>query len=247
MATLSGVLIRFRAELGYVEGSGNRTKYGAWYGLDGQPWCAMFLSWVFWHAGMPIPASTSKGFAYTPSGAAYFKREGRWRDASARPEPGWIAFYDFPNDGVNRISHVGIVETVHGVRDITAIEGNTDERGGRTGGKVMRRRRTVGIVGYGLPEYEPESMEELMRVTNAVAGILGSEIGVPGAVVLLSKDGGVFIFGANTGWNPFSYTTLPPEARRGEREFVDIRPRTDGRPGYTLIADDGATYTFPTQ
>lgn len=47
------------AEVGYLEkksasnldsktanaGSNNYTKYGKWYGLDGQPWCDMFVSW----------------------------------------------------------------------------------------------------------------------------------------------------------------------------------------------------------
>ena len=33
------------AELGYRESpfGSNRTKYGQWYGLDGQPWCVMFV------------------------------------------------------------------------------------------------------------------------------------------------------------------------------------------------------------
>ena len=33
------------AQLGYREKGRNGTKYGTWYGLPGQPWCAMFISW----------------------------------------------------------------------------------------------------------------------------------------------------------------------------------------------------------
>ncbi len=35
----------------------------------------------------------------------------------------------------------------------TCLEGNTNAPGGWTGGQVMRHRRSVGIVGYGLPNY----------------------------------------------------------------------------------------------
>lgn len=61
------ILARARSQLGIHEkpfGS-NRTPYSKWYGLVG-PWCARFVSWCFFHEGLPLPASTSKGFAYTP-------------------------------------------------------------------------------------------------------------------------------------------------------------------------------------
>jgi hypothetical protein len=52
-------------ELDYVEGENNDTKYGKWYGLNFNPWCAMFVSWVFNKAGEidRIKASGAKGFA----------------------------------------------------------------------------------------------------------------------------------------------------------------------------------------
>lgn len=155
MTTAQDVLNQARADLGYTEkpAGSNRTKFGHFYGLDGQPWCAQAISYWFFNAGLPLPASTSKGFAYTPSGAAYFKRINRW---GTTPQVGAVVFYDFPGDSVNRISHVGIVEAVEGDAIVT-IEGNTDDAGGRTGGKVMRRRRKVGIVGYGYPEYTGQS------------------------------------------------------------------------------------------
>jgi peptidoglycan hydrolase-like protein with peptidoglycan-binding domain len=145
------ILARARSQLGIHEkpfGS-NRTPYSQWYGLIG-PWCAMFVSWCFFHEGLPLPASISKGFAYTPVGAAWFKRQDRW---TRRPEVGAVIFFDFPGDGVDRISHVGIVERVNPDGSPTCLEGNTNAPGGRTGGQVMRHRRSVGIVGYGLPNY----------------------------------------------------------------------------------------------
>lgn len=145
------ILARARSQLGIHENpfGSNRTLYSRWYGLIG-PWCAMFVSWCFFQEGLPLPASTAKGFAYTPSGAAWFRRNGRW---TRRPQVGAVIFFDFPGDGVDRISHVGIVERVNADGTPTCLEGNTNAPGGRTGGQVMRHRRVVGVVGYGLPNY----------------------------------------------------------------------------------------------
>jgi hypothetical protein len=151
MTTPEQVLDRARSQLGVHENpaGSNRVLYCDWYGVVG-PWCAMFVSWCTFQAGLPLPASTAKGFAYTPAGAAWFRRHGAW---SERPAPGHVVFFDFPGDDVHRISHVGLVESVAADGTVLTIEGNTDERGGRTGGQVMRRRRRTGIVGYGVPTY----------------------------------------------------------------------------------------------
>jgi len=174
------ILARARSQLGIHErpfGS-NRTPYAQWYGLIG-PWCAMFVSWCFFHEGLPLPASTSKGFAYTPVGAAWFKRQGRW---SRRPQVGAVIFFDFPGDGVDRISHVGIVERVNADGSPTCLEGNTNAPGGRTGGQVMRHRRTVGIMGYGLPNYgvkvsrPDEDPADASAGSELKAGVVGPEV-----------------------------------------------------------------------
>ena len=41
-----------RSQIGYQEGYNNDTKYGAWYGLNNEPWCAMFCSWCCNEVGM---------------------------------------------------------------------------------------------------------------------------------------------------------------------------------------------------
>jgi surface antigen len=144
MATVKDVLDRARSQLGVSESppGSNRTPYGEWYGIVG-PWCAMFVSWCFYFEGLPLADGGGKGFAYTPSGAAWFQRRGKW---TRTPAPGHVVFFDWPNDGVNRISHVGIVESVRADGTVVTIEGNTSD-------KVMRRNRRVGIVGYGVPSY----------------------------------------------------------------------------------------------
>jgi hypothetical protein len=39
-------------ELFYKEKRNNNTKYGVWYKMNNQPWCAMFTSWVLAEAGV---------------------------------------------------------------------------------------------------------------------------------------------------------------------------------------------------
>jgi CHAP domain len=144
MATVNDVLDRARSQLGVSESppGSDRTPYGEWYGIVG-PWCAMFVSWCFYFEGLPLADGGGKGFAYTPSGAAWFQRRGKW---TQRPASGHVVFFNWPDDDINRISHVGIVESVRADGTVVTIEGNTSNR-------VMRRNRRVGIVGYGVPSY----------------------------------------------------------------------------------------------
>ena len=142
-----------RAEIGTNEvGFTNDVKYGRWYGMNKQPWCDMFVSWVLHKAGNPDGYKS----AYTPGGAAFWKAKGRWVEP-ADLERGDIAYFDFPDDGVNRISHVGIVEKVLSNGTVVTIEGNTSPGSGgsqRDGGGVYRRVRPLSyIVGGGRPSF----------------------------------------------------------------------------------------------
>lgn len=159
-ATRQAVFTLANQDVGYVEQggsdghSGNITKFGKWYGLDGQPWCGMAVSYWFYMAGLPLPASTSKGFAYTPSGAQWFKDTNRW---STTPQVGYVVFFSW--DG-RRIDHVGLVTAVNSDGSIQTIEGNTS--GGTSGsqnngGGVYRRTRKSNIVGYGIPAYAADT------------------------------------------------------------------------------------------
>lgn len=154
MTTVSKVLTGARQHVGKRETPDNKTEFGRWYGADGNPWCAMFVSFVFAHAGLPLPASSRKGFAYTPSGAKWFRDQGRW---STKPHVGDVVFFRMPGTQRRRINHVGIVEAVHPDGSITTIEGNTTPPGGRgserTGGAVARKKRNKHIAGYGRPRY----------------------------------------------------------------------------------------------
>jgi len=167
--TLDSVLKEAESQIGYVEypAGSNRTRYGQWYGMDGQPWCAMFASWLFRNG---LDAIGDK-FAYTPTGAAQFKQVNRW---GTKPRPGAFVFFDFP-DSVTRIQHVGIVVKVNADGSITTIEGNTSSGTSGSqdnGGGVFRRTRKTSIVGYGYPEYAAsDKKEEDMPEHYMIAGI----------------------------------------------------------------------------
>jgi hypothetical protein len=136
-------------EIGYVETPENITKFGEFTKANGLPWCGSFCNWVLAQAGVKVHSVVS-----TAVGAHKFKEIGRWFDV---PVLGDLAFMDFPHDGVDRISHIGIVVAIDG-KTITTIEGNTSGTGDqRNGGMVMVKQRTVGkeIVGFGRPKYKP--------------------------------------------------------------------------------------------
>ncbi len=150
------------AEVGTVEGpKDNETKYGKFTKADLQPWCGSFVMWCANEAGVKVPNTV-----YTPGGAAAFKKAGNWIDGDvADPEPGDIAYFDFPSDGVDRISHVGIVAVDNGDGTVWCIEGNTsgNPKGSqRNGGEVCKKLRAykknpknimVSIVGFGRPKF----------------------------------------------------------------------------------------------
>lgn len=148
MSSAGDVLAVAAAEVGYREGPGNSTKYGQWYGMNGVAWCAIFVSWVAAHAGAALIIPRH---AYTPAGVRWFRDAGRW---GSRARRGAVVYFDFPGDGVERVSHVGFVEAVNADGSLTTIEGNTGPSGGREGDGVWRKRRTGSWVGFGYPDYD---------------------------------------------------------------------------------------------
>ena len=136
------------AEVGTVETGNNLTKYGKFTKADGLPWCGSFVNWCANEAGVKISNMVS-----TAAGAERMKNLGRWHTV---PKLGDLCFMDFPHDGVDRISHIGIVVKV-GKISVFCVEGNTSGTGDqRNGGMVMIKQRFLGkeIVGFGRPKFE---------------------------------------------------------------------------------------------
>jgi hypothetical protein len=152
VTTAGRVLDVARSQIGTRQAADGSNPYGAAYGMDRVAWCAQFVWWVGQQAGAGhlIPKS-----AYTPTLAGWFQQRGL---ASKTPRVGSLVFFDWPGDGVDRISHVGLVEAVNADGTLTTIEGNTTSGTAgdqRMGGGVWRRRRsTSAVIVYGHPAYD---------------------------------------------------------------------------------------------
>lgn len=138
-------------------GTGNYTKYGKWYGMNGQPWCAMFVSWCADKAG--VSRSIIPAHASCTVGIQWFQKEGRWRKKSGYfPKVGDIIYFESTNS-----RHVGIVCGCDGCRVYT-VEGNTScgETMIANGGEVAEKSYELGysrIMGYGTPNYGEDKSE----------------------------------------------------------------------------------------
>ena len=165
--SLEAIIEIAKKEIGTIEGpKDNETKYGAWMKVNFQPWCQSFVSWCAFTAGVAkFPKSAS-----TVAASDQFKKEGRWADArNDDPTPGDWIYFDFPDDGVNRISHVGLCIKNNGDGTIQVIEGNTSgtaKGDQRNGGMCVEKTRAYvknnkpklvnAIVGWGRPVYAGE-------------------------------------------------------------------------------------------
>lgn len=171
MATANKVLEIARAELGYKEGSNNNNKYGIAYGLNNQPWCVIFVWWVFRQAGMAGLFYGGGKVASCRALYAYHKGKGQ-AVSKAALKAGDIVFFDFssPRDDTD---HVGIVESVSG-NTITTIEGNTSSGSGGSqsnGDGVYRRQRsTAYITAAYRPAYDAAQDAEAPQSTPADNG-----------------------------------------------------------------------------
>lgn len=161
MSSAAKVLKIARNELGYKEkpANSNKTKYGKEYGMDANPWCAMFVWWVFKKAGCPELFYGGKKSAYCPTIADYYiakkqivdKDEGQFGD---------IVLFDWNKNKSS--DHIGIIEKNNGNGSYTTIEGNTSYDDDSNGGEVMRRTRYLKEISYICrPKYtETETVKE---------------------------------------------------------------------------------------
>lgn len=164
MATAKDIVSMAVSQLGVKEvpANSNKVKYNTeYYGKavsgSSYPWCAVFVWWVFKHAGASDLYYGGKKSAYCPDLVNYYKKTGQWLDRSAKPQAGDIIL--FANKGV--ACHVGIVEKRINSSSVQTIEGNTSAGNNANGGQVQRRTRTYGsvgsswyILGFARPKYD---------------------------------------------------------------------------------------------
>ena len=154
-----------RGELGNTESpaGSNRTKYGRWMGLDGQPWCMSFVQWCFAQAGQALPCRTD-----SCSALLRWYRANQPERVVRDPLPGDIVIY--------RFGHTGIVESAAG-GSITAIEGNTSPGSSGSqdnGGGVFRRTRSRSTAEAYIRPAEEENMTG-KEIYDALCAYLGSQ------------------------------------------------------------------------
>lgn len=129
-------------EVGYREQGSNRTKYGAWFGMNGAAWCHMFVSWCAHEAG--VKTSIVPKTASTTAGMNWFKQKGLFKyRGKYTPKRGDLVYFKTGR------SHVGLVVKVTG-NTLHTVEGNSSD-------KVCTRTYSLSngtITGYGTPKYE---------------------------------------------------------------------------------------------
>ena len=179
--SLEAIIEVAKKEVGTIEGpKDNETKYGKWSGVNFQPWCQSFVSWCAFTSG--LDAKKYPKTASTVAAADWFKKNNRWADArNDDPTPGDWIYFDFPDDGVNRISHVGICIKNNGDGTIQVIEGNTSgtaKGDQRNGGMCVEKTRAYvknkkgilnAVVGWGRPVYAGEENAPLLSKAGTVA------------------------------------------------------------------------------
>lgn len=144
-STLASVIEIAVGEAGYIETKTNRTKYGKWFGMDGQPWCAQFVSWCFEKAGTGLPqAQSTKGYASVRVGWLHAVRN---KQLVWKPKAGDIFLI---RTGTRGEGHTGIVVSIDDKTGVIhTIEGNTNASGSREGTTVRQRTRAIGSINQG--------------------------------------------------------------------------------------------------
>lgn len=164
-------------EIGYKEGSGNKTKYGKSYGMDGQPWCVIFQWWVFNTAGLSSLFYGGGKVASCSAMRNYAKQHGQW--VTSGYKPGDLVIFNFAGTKSDT-DHIGLVEKVSGTT-LTTIEGNTSSgaSGSQSNGDgVYRKQRNVSLVnGAYRPVYGGSTAKTIKQVSVSCGQVEPGSVG----------------------------------------------------------------------
>ena len=151
------IVARALSQVGYKEGENNSSKYGTWYGMPNQSWCAMFVSWVFsCEDALGAVALHSHGYAYCPDLLAFAKKNHLLKSIR-NITPGDVLLFCWDDSGVPE--HTGIALSAYDPKShmILTVEGNTggNVQGSQPNGDgVYKRFRpsscVVGVVSLDL-------------------------------------------------------------------------------------------------
>lgn len=140
-ASSSSIVSIANSQVGTAESpdGSNCTPYGPC-----EEWCALFASWVWSHAGVPVPslASTAELYAWAEAHTSVLP-------ATAVPSPGDLVFF-----GPGASLHVGVVTQVLADGDIVEVDGNYANQVSRVGPYNPAQAPTIEagtIFGYAQP------------------------------------------------------------------------------------------------
>ena len=141
-----------RKELGQKEDppKSNKTIYGEMYGLNGQPWCVIFLWWCFVTAGLQTLFYGGQRTASCSQLLAWAEKV----EQTVRPweaGPGDVLFYNF--DTGKTPEHCGLCVQRTGT-SFQSIEGNTPLYDEENDGVAQKSRQMSQIVGVWRPKYD---------------------------------------------------------------------------------------------
>ena len=180
MATALDIVNTAQKQTGFYGGTTDANPYGDWYGIPNEPWCAMFVSWVFAQNNLSnlVAAQTTKGFSYCPAGLSWFQQKkavvGKYDG-----QPGDLVFFSWAGNGV--ADHVEIV--VAASKDgITTVGGNTgpehmtDASQYNGHGVYLRHRAYLYVLAVVRPAYETPLKPTVSTGTNktVAAGVAGA-------------------------------------------------------------------------
>jgi hypothetical protein len=155
MIDVTKLLALCEADLGYQETGNNDTKFGKWYGLNNQPWCAMSASKMYFDAGaIASVANTKKGFASCDAWLKYLTKNNQIVPLG-QAQAGDIVFFQFDEDA--QADHVGIVKGHNkNLKFLKCYEGNTsaDKKGSQSNGDgfYLKKRSYATIMAVARPK-----------------------------------------------------------------------------------------------
>ena len=122
----------------------NHTKFGVWYGVDLQPWCAIFATYCYEvDAGGSPSFVRGNNYAYVPYIVQDARNNRNGLHVTSAPISGDLVCFDWGRDGT--YDHVGMFDYwIDGPGgSFSSVEGNTSVGNNSNGGEVMRRTRRI--------------------------------------------------------------------------------------------------------
>jgi hypothetical protein len=118
----------------------NRQKYGDWYGMNGVPWCAIFVSYCIAKAGR-----TAWRYSYVPNISSDAVRGVNGMSPTYSPQRGDLVCYTLHGD-VD--CHVAFFDEwiSSAQQEFHDLGGNTGPTNFSNGGEVLRQTRDVSLV-----------------------------------------------------------------------------------------------------